>query len=115
MNGMFKMFVSSLIVYLCLASLCFSADTTGVNKESLKSTSELKNNSLKKESLEQKKDVVKQESSEQKQNGAKAPSMFFPAPHFEFDQMVDGTELTHDFIIMNKGTDTLQVQKVKTG
>lgn len=88
---MFKIFALSLITPLCVASLCLSADTAEVNKETAKAT------------LEQKKEVVK------------APSLFFPEPRFEFDHMVDGAELTHDFVIMNKGTDTLQVQKVKTG
>ena len=44
----------------------------------------------------------------------KAPSVFFPQPLFEFDKMVEGEDLLHDFVIMNKGTDILKVEKVKT-
>lgn len=103
MNGMFRIFVYSLIVSIYVASHSFSADAAEINKEAAKTTSE------------QKKEAVIQEGSAKKQDSSKAASVFFPAPKFEFDQMVDGAELTHDFVIMNKGTDTLQVQKVKTG
>ncbi|MBF0203531.1 MAG: hypothetical protein HQK67_04265 [Desulfamplus sp.] len=128
MNQIFKIFACSLIFYLGVASLCFSADTTEANKADVKATSVQKKDIAQQKTTEQKKDSVKQETSEQdkattkgkaaaEQNKAasKAPVVFFPAPKFEFDQMVDGEEFTHDFVIMNKGTDILQVEKVKTG
>ncbi len=45
----------------------------------------------------------------------KSPSVFFPEPSYEFESAVDGVDVLHDFVIMNRGTDILQVQKVKTG
>ncbi|MBF0302346.1 MAG: hypothetical protein HQK73_04855 [Desulfamplus sp.] len=52
---------------------------------------------------------------EQKKEVVKTASVFFPEPAYQFASIVDGVEVIHDFVIMNKGTDTLQVQKVKTG
>ncbi len=43
------------------------------------------------------------------------PSVFFPSPNYQFDEVVEGTEVTHAFVIMNKGKKTLNVQKVKAG
>jgi hypothetical protein len=45
----------------------------------------------------------------------KSPSAFFPANSYEFEQVVDGAEVMHDFIIQNKGTAPLIIEKVKTG
>ncbi len=45
----------------------------------------------------------------------KSPSAFFPANSYEFEQVVDGTKVMHDFIIQNKGTAPLIIQKIKTG
>ncbi|SLM28459.1 exported hypothetical protein [Desulfamplus magnetovallimortis] len=87
MNGVFKAFVSvfvSLIFCLCAVSPCLSTDTA--------------NTSATKES----------------KDAEKAPAVFFPAPRFEFDRMIEGEEILHDFVIMNKGTGVLLVQKVKT-
>ena len=43
------------------------------------------------------------------------PVAFFPEPRYAFDQALEGTEVLHDFVIMNKGDSTLDVQKVKSG
>lgn len=44
----------------------------------------------------------------------KSPSAYLPAASYEFAAVVDGQYVTHDFVIQNKGTELLQVQKVKT-
>jgi hypothetical protein len=38
-----------------------------------------------------------------------------PEMHFTFQPVVEGTEVVHDFVILNKGTDVLSVLNVKTG
>ena len=43
------------------------------------------------------------------------PLVFFPEPRFVFEQMLEGKELLHDFVIMNKGDSTLKVKKVNPG
>jgi hypothetical protein len=43
------------------------------------------------------------------------PKALAPQPHYEFDSVVDGTEVIHDYIIRNKGTAPLEIQKIKTG
>ena len=43
------------------------------------------------------------------------PVAFFPEPRYTFDQALEGRELLHDFVIMNKGDAPLDVQKVKSG
>ena len=43
------------------------------------------------------------------------PVVFFPEPRYAFDEVLEGTELLHDFVIMNKGDSTLEVKKVNPG
>jgi hypothetical protein len=42
-------------------------------------------------------------------------SYALPETQFTFQQVVEGTEVVHDFVILNKGTDALSVLNVKTG
>jgi len=34
---------------------------------------------------------------------------------FEFQPVLDGTEVIHDFVIQNTGTATLEIEKIETG
>ena len=43
------------------------------------------------------------------------PSAFFPETNYEFSPVLDGSQVVHEFVIQNKGTATLKVEKVKTG
>jgi len=49
------------------------------------------------------------------ENVQAAPSVFLPEHSFEFAPVVAGTAVTHDFIIQNKGTAPLTIDKVRTG
>lgn len=82
MNRIIKVFVCTLILYLCVVSPSFSLDTADQSKDS---------------------------------GAVKLPSLFLPSPNYEFDSAVDGSDVLHDFVIMNKGTDILNVKNVKTG
>ena len=42
-------------------------------------------------------------------------SVFVPENRYTFPTVIDGTEVTHDFIIQNKGDAPLVIEKVKTG
>ena len=44
-----------------------------------------------------------------------SPSAFLPVDSFEFASVVEGTTVTHEFVIQNKGTVPLTIHKVKTG
>jgi len=44
-----------------------------------------------------------------------APSVFFPETHFEFTPVLEGSMVVHDFVIQNKGSAALNVDRVKTG
>jgi hypothetical protein len=44
-----------------------------------------------------------------------SPSVFVPDSRYTFPTVIDGTEVTHDFIIQNKGDAELKIEKVKTG
>ena len=44
----------------------------------------------------------------------KLPVANLPATRYEFDPVLEGQEVTHDFVIQNKGDAPLKVQKVKT-
>jgi hypothetical protein len=39
---------------------------------------------------------------------------YFPEKNYIFNPVVEGTEIIHDFILQNKGSETLLVQKVTT-
>jgi hypothetical protein len=43
------------------------------------------------------------------------PGMVLPELKYEFDPVVDGTEVVHDFPIKNSGSATLAITQVKTG
>ncbi len=43
------------------------------------------------------------------------PSVFFPETSYEFSAVLDGAKVVHEFIIQNKGTAPLKVERVKTG
>ena len=44
----------------------------------------------------------------------KLPAAFLPITTFNFPEVVEGTEVAHDFIILNKGAGPLNIQKVET-
>ena len=43
------------------------------------------------------------------------PSAFLPENRYEFSTILEGEVITHDFIIQNKGTAPLKIEKVKSG
>ncbi|WDN90379.1 hypothetical protein BuS5_03350 [Desulfosarcina sp. BuS5] len=45
----------------------------------------------------------------------KTPDSFFPEESFDFGKVVDGTQITHDFKVLNRGNAPLVVKRVKTG
>ena len=44
----------------------------------------------------------------------KVPLAHLPALRYEFTPVMEGQEVTHDFIVQNKGSAPLEIQKVKT-
>ena len=44
-----------------------------------------------------------------------SPSAVFPETSYEFSGVLDGAKVVHEFVIQNKGTATLKVERVKTG
>ena len=42
------------------------------------------------------------------------PVAFFPQTRYEFSPVLDGTEVVHEFIVQNKGTAALNIDRVKT-
>lgn len=42
------------------------------------------------------------------------PVAFLPSNGFNFDAVVEGTEVVHEFVIQNKGTAPLNISKVQT-
>ncbi len=43
------------------------------------------------------------------------PEIAIPDPLFTFPNVVDGTEVVHDFPVYNRGTGALAISKVQTG
>jgi len=46
---------------------------------------------------------------------AGSPAVFFPEKVYEFQPVVDGVKVVHDFVVMNKGTTPLLINNVRTG
>ena len=44
----------------------------------------------------------------------KLPSVYVPSTTFNFEPVVEGKEVIHDFVIQNKGAALLEVQSVRT-
>jgi hypothetical protein len=42
------------------------------------------------------------------------PSAYFPADQYEFDQVLEGNDVTHDLVVQNKGNALLEVEEVGT-
>ena len=51
----------------------------------------------------------------QQEDAPALPAAFLPSKNFEFETVVEGISVTHDFIIQNKGKAPLLIHKVKTG
>ena len=43
------------------------------------------------------------------------PFAFAPEPEYKFTSALDGDEVIHDFILQNKGTAELKIERVQTG
>jgi hypothetical protein len=43
------------------------------------------------------------------------PIAFFPERSYEFQPVIEGTQVTHDFKIQNRGTAALLISNVRTG
>ena len=53
---------------------------------------------------------------EEKQAAATSgPSVFFPSLKYEFAPVADGIVVRHNFIVQNKGDETLHINKIRTG
>ncbi|MCU0560710.1 MAG: DUF1573 domain-containing protein [Desulfobacterales bacterium] len=46
---------------------------------------------------------------------APAPAAFFPQINFQFENALEGQAVEHDFLVQNKGSADLQIEKIKTG
>lgn len=44
-----------------------------------------------------------------------APSAFIPNSRYTFSPVLDGAQITHGFVIQNKGDATLEIEKVRPG
>ncbi len=48
-------------------------------------------------------------------NPIKLPIASIPDHRFEFEKVVEGIQILHDFKVFNKGEATLNIDKIKTG
>ena len=48
-------------------------------------------------------------------NSEKTPAIYLPVSQWDFEPVVDGTSVVHDFVVQNKGDAPLNISKVKTG
>jgi hypothetical protein len=43
------------------------------------------------------------------------PVAFFPQTFYEFSPALDGAKVVHEFVVQNRGSATLNIERVKTG
>lgn len=53
--------------------------------------------------------------SNQDSSPAAFPVIHIPEPKYEFQSVVEGANVVHGFVIQNKGTETLDITKVRPG
>jgi len=53
--------------------------------------------------------------SETQKGALKSPSAYVPKSGYQFEPVLEGTLVTHGFIIQNKGSAPLKIVRVKTG
>lgn len=46
---------------------------------------------------------------------ASGPQAFLPEGIYEFQPVVEGTHVVHDFILQNRGDETLEIIKIESG
>jgi hypothetical protein len=46
---------------------------------------------------------------------AGTPNAYFPETAYKFEPVVSGQKISHTYVVQNKGTATLEIQKVDTG
>jgi len=51
----------------------------------------------------------------QENQSGPVPAAVFPEPVYEFPLIVEGLKVSHTFIVQNKGTVELKIQRVRTG
>lgn len=44
-----------------------------------------------------------------------APAAVFSQPSFQFESALEGQAVEHDFVVQNKGSADLRIEKIKTG
>jgi hypothetical protein len=44
-----------------------------------------------------------------------APAAVFSQPSFQFESALEGQAVEHDFLVQNKGSADLRIEKIKTG
>jgi len=44
-----------------------------------------------------------------------SPAAVLPAVHYRFGSAIEGETVQHDFILQNKGSADLKIEKIKTG
>ena len=42
------------------------------------------------------------------------PAIHVPAPSFQFDPVVSGQDVSHEYLLQNRGTAPLKISRVKT-
>jgi hypothetical protein len=43
------------------------------------------------------------------------PNAAVPDSSYEFESVLDGAQIIHDFVVLNKGSAVLEIEKVETG
>jgi hypothetical protein len=43
------------------------------------------------------------------------PEAYFPQRTFQFEPVIDGVKVVHDFVLLNRGAAPLLIENVKTG
>lgn len=101
-----------LILFMFL-SLCLAFSSTVFAEETKKDGASQSTVIQKDENVQTGAETPEKTEVEEESNGV--PIAVAPEPSFEFETAVEGSEVLHDFVILNKGDDILKIEKVRTG
>ncbi|SLM30384.1 exported hypothetical protein [Desulfamplus magnetovallimortis] len=111
MSNLFRTAIFCLALSLLFLSYGHATETEKAKEEAPKEASVKKDTGKAVKNSSQAETENNQVDKEQTQ----APVVFFPDSGYTFEKVVEGVEITHDFVVINKGTAPLHIQKVKTG
>jgi len=101
-----KLFYLQIIIVLSLSFICFANEPN----KTLSKTQDIKNTKEQTQKLSKSQGITKEQT-----KVSHLPEAFFADTSYNFNSLLEGEPVEHDFIVKNNGGATLRIERVKTG